>query len=304
MPADLIAFIGHAPPWQFWLAFAGVFALTAWLFHRGFRSLRRARLIEDTPTARIRSAPQGFVELEGRAVNLPGEPVHAPLSGRPCVWYAYRIERWDQHGRRGRWVNVDQGVSDAIFALEDGSGRCIVDPDGAEVQTPRTQSWRGNDRWQVPPPGHHDLLGRYRYSERWLAPGDHLYALGWFKTLHGDGESSLQQEVRALLRRWKQDRQALLRRFDLNGDNEIDTREWQLVRKQAEKEALRQRMARDPAPGLHLLQQPPRSQYPFILSALPQSRLVTRLRYLGAVYLLGFMLSSGAMAWALQLRFS
>ncbi len=300
----LLDFIERAPAWQFWAAVLGVTLLAFWWCLRGFRSLRRARLIEDTPTARIRSAPQGFVELAGRAVNLPGEPILTPLSGRACVWYAYRIERWEPKGRGGRWISVDQGESEAIFALEDGTGRCIVDPAGAEVMTRRKQSWRGRDRWSIPPPGHHDFLGRYRYSERWLEPGDPLYALGWFETLPGEGEGGMADEVKALLRRWKRDRRGLLRRFDIDGDGEIDPREWRLVRKQAEKEVLQRRMNRPAVSAVHLLRRPPRPPYPFFLSAFPQTRLVKRLRYQGVAYLSGFVLACAMLAWVFRLRFS
>ncbi len=304
MWGGLIDFIERAPAWQFGAVVLGVTLLAFWWCFRGFRNLQRARLVEDTPTARIRSAPQGFVELAGRAVNLRGEPILTPLSGRACVWYAYRIERWERWGRGGRWISIDQGESEAIFALEDGSGRCVVDPEGAEVMTRRSQSWRGEDRWPVPPPGHHDFLGRYRYSERWLEPGEPLYALGWFESLPGEGAGEVADAVKALLRRWKRDRRSLLRRFDVNGDDEIDAREWRLARKQAEKEVLRQRVNRSPAPGVHLLRRPPRSQYPFLLSAFPQERLVNRLRYQGMAYLSGFVFACAVLAWVLQLRFS
>lgn len=45
------------------LIFSIVIALT--LFSLMFYYLKRARLIEDTPTSRIRSAAQGYVELIG-----------------------------------------------------------------------------------------------------------------------------------------------------------------------------------------------------------------------------------------------
>jgi len=96
----------------------------------------------------------------------------------------------------------------------------------------------------------------------------------------------------------------LLRRFDVNGDGEIDPREWRLVRRQAEKEVMRQRVNRPSAPGVHLLRRPPRQQYPFLLSAFPQTRLVNRLRYQRVAYLSGFVFVCAILAWALQLRFS
>ena len=56
-----------------------------------YATLARKRLIEDTPTSRIRSAPQGFVELAGVAGVFEGEPIIAPLTQRPCCWYRYRF---------------------------------------------------------------------------------------------------------------------------------------------------------------------------------------------------------------------
>ena len=39
------------------------------LFWRGFRDLRTQRLIQNTPTARIRSMPMGLVEINGEAAR-------------------------------------------------------------------------------------------------------------------------------------------------------------------------------------------------------------------------------------------
>ena len=59
-----------------------VFALVGCGFglYLGFTGLHRYRLIEDVPTAKVRSAHQGYVELIGRAVMMDGEPIVAPLS--------------------------------------------------------------------------------------------------------------------------------------------------------------------------------------------------------------------------------
>ena len=58
----------------------------------GFILLARARLMEDTPLSLIRSAAQGYVELQGTARTLPGPPIVAPLSGGRCCWWRYRID--------------------------------------------------------------------------------------------------------------------------------------------------------------------------------------------------------------------
>src|SRR3569832_531284 len=69
-----------------------------------FVSLRRARLIEDTPTSRIRSAAQAYVELEGEAVMMEGVPIIAPRTLLPCAWFRYRVEERVENNRGdARW---------------------------------------------------------------------------------------------------------------------------------------------------------------------------------------------------------
>ena len=78
------------------------------------RWLRVARLIEDTPTSRVRSAAQGYVELAGRGLPLDGTKNPAPLTQRPCVWWRYRISKKTEHGsgsgRRKAWKTVASGT--------------------------------------------------------------------------------------------------------------------------------------------------------------------------------------------------
>ncbi|GAB4356328.1 MAG: GIDE domain-containing protein [Methylohalobius sp. ZOD2] len=308
MGSQLRDIVTGASPVQFWGVTTVLILVSLWLFYRGFRGLRRARLIEDTPTARIRSAPQGYVELEGEAVILPGEPVYAPLSGRPCVWYEYRIEHretvFEKGRRRQRWVSLEHDTSDALFGLEDGTGRCVVDPDGAEMHPLHVLNWRGHERYpRNTPPGHSDFLGPYRYVESFIEPGDFLYALGWFHSLKESAERGLAEETRALLRRWKADPKTLLQRFDLNGDGQIDMKEWQIVRKQAAREVLQTRMREPAGETVHLLSKP-RDRRPFILAASRQSELASRYRQ-GAVGALAlFLFGCIALTWAVQLRLS
>ena len=75
--------------WFWALTFSGLSALA---FYFAFRNLARARLIEDTPTSRVRSAHQGYVELEGEAAAMQGEPILSPLTQTACCWFRYKIE--------------------------------------------------------------------------------------------------------------------------------------------------------------------------------------------------------------------
>lgn len=292
-----------ASPTRFWGALGALAVITLGLFYLGFRQLHRARLIEDTPTSRIRSAAQGYAELEGRAVAL-GDPLYAPLSGRPCVWYQYRIDR-RQSGIQGRkrWVSLERGESEAIFGLEDDTGRCVVDPEGAEIHPAHELSWCGHEPYPVhTPPGHSDVFGPYRYTERRIEVGDPLYALGWFQTLKETVGQGWQEETRALLKRWKAEPKALLERFDLNRDGQIDAKEWEIVRKQATREALRAHLRRPPEEVVHLLCKPAGRGYPYILAASRQLDLVWRYRVYAGVALLGFLFGFLGFTWVLWQR--
>ena len=83
----------NMPPDHFWLWAIGLCILTVVAFVVTFLFFYRARIIEDTPTSKIRSAARGYVELEGRARAFNNKPIQARLSHMPCLWYKYKIEK-------------------------------------------------------------------------------------------------------------------------------------------------------------------------------------------------------------------
>ncbi|MEQ1815560.1 MAG: E3 ubiquitin--protein ligase, partial [Nitrosomonas sp.] len=62
-------------------------------FYLFVRNWKRLRIIEDTPTAKLRSAHQGYIELEGKGQFVDDQPIYAPLSNHPCLWYRSLIEQ-------------------------------------------------------------------------------------------------------------------------------------------------------------------------------------------------------------------
>jgi hypothetical protein len=270
-----------AATWAF-TALLGAFAL--WSFFGAFRALRRARLVEDVPTSLVRSAAQGYVELAGTAELLPGEPVLAPLSGRPCAWYRYRVDERSRDASNGRreWKTLEGGVSDALFRLVDESGECVVDPDHAEVTPGIRQVWYGVARRPggPPPPGSGFSLfgGRYRYREELIRPGDPLHAVGMLRTVGGPTDPvPAREDVRALLAAWKRD-PPRMQGFDANGDGQVDPAEWDAARRAAESEVRRRRTERAASPGVTVLAAPPAAGGPFLLSAVRQDDLARRYR--------------------------
>ncbi|HET7775158.1 MAG TPA: hypothetical protein VFK74_02240, partial [Azospira sp.] len=200
--------------WLATLALMAAISLIAWA-----GAVKRRRAIADTPTSRIASAAQGYVELQGTGRPLEGLPLVSPLTALPCLWYRYTTEEKDSDNK---WKVVDQGESEASFLLDDDSGICVVDPVGGEIYSQHREQWTRGDS---------------RHTEWKLIKGDPIYALGEFRTLAGgDGLLDPAEELKLLLAEWKKNPAELHRRFDLNGDGQLDQDEWLLVRQAARRE--------------------------------------------------------------------
>ncbi len=282
--------------------FAALLALAVlgWGLYAAWRDFRRLRVLADTPTARIRSAPQGYVELAGRAALMAGEPVLAPLSGLPCAWYRYRVEEKDD---RHRWRVVDRGLSDALFWLEDGAGRCAVDPEGAEVIKTRKDVWyeqgprqgEGLEWWLKG--ALRGFQAQYRYTEQRIAAGEELHVLGRFRTVGGATEPpDYRRETARLLEDWKRNtrRMAL---FDRDGDGRIDLAEWEAVRLAARRQVEREHLEQAAAPEVHTLAAPSDGR-PYLISTVSEQRLLRGLRLRVAGWLLAALGAAGWLGWA------
>lgn len=290
----------------FWLLTLAVAVVTGGV--AAMRSLRFARLIEDTPTSRVRSAAQGYVELDGRAAPLPGTTNVAPLTQRPCVWWRYRVAKKVESGsakhRRQSWQTVTSGRSSVPFVLDDGTGQCIVKPEGAEIVVTESTTWYGDTPWPTGVPGTGGTRpwltgGRdYRYYEERIYEHERVYALGDFRSSRADTEGDLQAQQAALLSEWKQDQAALLERFDADGDGRIDLQEWERAR-EAAKHAVFERRASQPAREVRHVLCKPDGQL-FLLAALPPGDLVRRYRRRALLWFVGFVAAVYAFGWLLQ----
>jgi hypothetical protein len=275
---------------EFWLLFAALAAGALFLLRQGARTYWRLRTIIDTPTARIQSAAQGYVELAGQARAHLGQ-VKGPLTDLPCLWYRYRIEKRGG-GRNQAWVQVEGGECPDPFLLDDGSGQCLVEPAGASLHPRRRDQWTGPHRnartrgptaWFQP-------SDRYRFSEERIADGDLLYCLGRFETpLRGAAERERLQ--RALLKVWKQD-PARLARFDRDGDGSISPDEWEQVRLQANTLAERAELERSRLPVLPRLRATDDARQPFLISGYAQEDLAVTLRRQAAGLMVAFVVTA------------
>ena len=305
--------ISHASPLMFWCFTVAAGCLSLFCFFWSFQALRHTRIIEDTATSKIRSAAQGYIELEGRAKVMSGEPIIAPLTDTVCTWYSYKIEeRSPSLSRHDQsiWHTIQSGSSDAIFHLEDDTGLCIVDPDGAIVTPSTTETWCGDSKqpFAITHASSFWLFelfntSRYRYTEKRIHCGDPLYTLGMFVTLGAyAGESTIRTEIRDLLSHWKRNKKSLLKRFDLDQNGQIDQREWEIVQKAAEKEVAKPQPNKTKLTQTNVLKNPSNPDLPFILSATPQSELISWQRRKSSLYAAGFLVLGSTTVWAVATR--
>ncbi len=275
-----IAFAAQLESSSGWLAALGAIAalaLLAWII-----ALRRRRAITDTPTSRIASAAQGYLELCGRGRPFDSGCLHSPLRQTPCLWFRYLIERRDSEDK---WQTEEQGESDASFLLDDGSGQCVIDPDGADITTRHKDSWRIGDR---------------RYSEWLFVDGDAIYGLGEFRTLGGEQATfDTDADVGELLAVWKKDPVDLRRRFDLDGNGDISEQEWQLARQAARREVEKQHQAARRQAAVNMLRRPDDGR-PFLISNLPPESLARRYGLWAFGHLLVFLAALTALPFALS----
>jgi hypothetical protein len=277
---------------QLLLLFVGFYihSRTGWIWCLGLMSfislftwysvLHRFHIISGTPTSRIASAAQGYVELIGR-----GKPAAVPLISKlrvlPCLWYRWKVE---ERNGENKWSTLDKGESSDYFMLRDDSGVCVVDPEYAEILTKHKDEWTS---------------GGYRYTEWKLIQDDYLYVIGEFKTV-GGGSTALTREelVKQILSEWKMDNADLLRRFDLDNNGVLDMQEWMLARQAAKREADKRLDQARSEPDTSFMLKPHDGRL-FLISNIDQDKLALRYQlwawahvgiFFGALASLGWLL--------------
>jgi E3 ubiquitin ligase len=294
---------------KFWLIVIGLAAGAAYSFWYAFKAWKRNRVIEDTPTSRVRSAAQGYVELSGRGMLPPSSANKAPLTGTLCTWWRYKIEERRYTGRSRAWSTIQSDTSAVPFLLDDGTGQCLIDPRGAEVFPHATDVWYGPSQWpEVHIPNGTGIFGwlvdtfvtdKYRYTEHRLQPHEQLYAIGAFRSLGGVSVEDPEGAITELLREWKQDQATLLARFDGNHDGTLSGAEWDRARAAARKQVLDGRAAETRPPSLNVLADPADGRS-FLLAASDGEALARRFRHRALAGIGGFVGSSAALTWMLR----
>lgn len=205
-------FLGNSAAWLDLVKIATVIALLAFAFNYW-----RYLAIAEAAVSTIAGAAQGYVELNGIASTEPA--LKSPLHNIPCVWYRSWV-----YARDGSqiWRLLDYFQSDAHIQLHDGTGKCALDANGAEVVYFQKHTSNHN--------GH-------RYVEEYLLSGRPLYVLGHLDTRHYiQSAKAIYSDVGKLVSQWRADHPRFMLRFDLDRNGELDMHEWEQARQSARQE--------------------------------------------------------------------
>jgi hypothetical protein len=265
--------------WLWCLGIMAFISLLAW-----YSALHRLRAISGTPTSRIGSAAQGYVELIGHG-EVYETPVLSKYSQSPCLWCRHKLERRDSDNKG--WHTVEEGESSAPFIINDKTGKCVVDPQGAEILTMHENSW---------------TYGELQYTEWQLLDIDLIYTLGEFKTEGGSNTTLTHEElVKRVLSEWKMDNDTLMKRFDLNNNGVLDMQEWMLARSAAKREAEKRMNEELAKPDTNFMLQP-RDGRLFLISNLDQDKIELRYRLWAWGHIVIFFGALSTLTWLINAK--
>jgi len=189
--ASIVGFrlLSEAKMKYFYLSWS-ILVFGLYIFYLGFRALNVKRIIENTPTSKIRSVAMGPVEIFGKAV--PKKTLLSPILQKPCVYYNTIIRERRGTGKYARWVTIYWKTSDDRFFVRDDTGYALVDPKDAEIEIEpdlklQTGIWGNKIPKEVEDFAKREninlrtLSGIFKnmvFSEQLIAPNDEVYVFG------------------------------------------------------------------------------------------------------------------------------
>ena len=263
------------PGTQVWLGVLPCLAGAS--FYYWINAYNRKRSIEDVPTSKIVNAAQGYVELCGTVVLVPGKSLTGPLTHEPCVWYSYGID--ENRGKNSR--TIESGEESVPFLIRDDTGECLVNPRDAELLCEMCEQWD---------------IGNLHYNEWSIRVGDPIYAIGRFSTRTAAPEGDPEIEVNTVLRTWLADPRGFFSRFDADRNGKIAAPELAKAREAARGEVSKKRA--DRAAGLNTMVAPEDGR-PFIIMNMAEGGVESRFRELTIVHLVIFFIALGFLTYNL-----
>jgi len=224
-------------------------------FFNGFRQLREKRLLENTPTSTVRGLAMGLVELTGKAKKI--KPLQSPFTRIECVYYRYTIEQYRNRGNSSHWEVIAKGDSNYCpFWLDDGTGKIMVFPQGAELNLPVNYEFQTGLGKSLPNNivffmmrnglEYSGLFGEYRlrFKEWFVLPDHPVCVLGTAKKA-SDPVSEHKKKLVQRLEEIKHD-PLQMRKADVNHDGDISSEEWDSIVKNVEQELLDEELKTNP----------------------------------------------------------
>lgn len=211
------------------------------IFPYGLLVLTYKRMVENTPTSKVRSMAMGMVEVSGQARQY--YDLKTSHSDTRCVYFRCRYFRRKGARFTGRaaflrymardsekWVLEREISSGRLpFYIEDETGRVLVRPGGALFHISKyTQEFSGAfGMWMSPVTQRSDI----KIHEDLIAEGARVYVLG--KARPEKVGLSISEKINKALQALKKDEKNLMK-YDTNNDGRVDLDEWETARKDTE----------------------------------------------------------------------
>jgi hypothetical protein len=219
------------------------------------------RMVENTPTSRVRSLSMGVTELAGKV--RPYYDLRTSYTLTRCIFYICRYYKYQRSGESSNWHLTRRVSSGKIpFYLEDSTGRVLVDPKGALYTIGRVrQSLRGRF---IPSLAIKLDDPNTKVIEDLIPIGARIYVLG---SAHVRRTGKRHQErLIDRLRRLKSNASEMAR-YDRNGDGHIDAEEWDAARSDIETRMYAESLATDGTPDeMVVVEKPKFGLLPFIIA--------------------------------------
>lgn len=197
------------------------------------RALRMRRAVSGVATGRLASAPQGYVELHGRARRLTED-----FSMVRPHWVWQRITR--------SRASPALEVTGTPFCFSDGDAQAVVLPEGADVTCKNRHVEHGD---------HGKTVTESIHS------GESLYILGYLSSL--EDVRNLAAEAERIAGEIRLD-PAARKPFDTDANGWLDVNELLKLHESAQKMAQEQAVGRE----THVIARPPDGR-PYLISTLP-----------------------------------
>lgn len=269
------------------------------VFFYGVFTLIRARLIENTPTSKARSAALGYAEFSGTASGPA--PMPAPVSKKGAVWWDCSVS---QKQGKNNWKVLFHACSPQPLFLKDDTGRVLIDPLGATLDCPSTglhRSLFNAARFDeaLTGMGAAHLAGRFavfssavRLKEKCIPLDAPLYVLGEARRADQyDGlpkRTDLQQTFRDEIIAAKRDPRQTAR-ADENRDGQVSQEEWDkfVELKRKEFEASKNTLQEKELGELLVVTASDERGQPFLISVGSESKVLLKMRAVAALAFAG-----------------